>query len=660
MNEQLINLLIQSGMSPLEATMKAREAEQNPTLLDELMNMQTLPEATSYKEGGRVHLQEGGETDDGEDDDAETAINYQDIVDKIMASYPEGTDMDIERREPQIEALIQAFGPQLASALGTPLKPTEGGTNVSGQKYGAYAPTSAGQNQLQQSAINAALKQAGFGPGTFDNTPGGKGAFTGISGLSATNPYGTDGTGIAGYQQFLSQAAKDASGASAAALAGQNAGQAGINQAQTMAGLMGGQALAGQNAGAQQLLNAQQQADLMSGAASAGQNAGAQQLLNAQQQADLMSQTASAGQNAGAQQLANAQAQADLMSQAALAGQGAGNADFAAARGLTGPQGYEGFMSPYQQEVIDATMADYESELARQQSQLGLGAGSAFGGGRFGVAQGTLGAQGARGMASQLANLRQQGFTQANQLANQAYGQRMGLGQAAQQQAAQNVGLLGQGVQGQQSQAGQMQNQVAQNIGLYGQSLQGQQSQAGQMQNQAAQNIGLYGQGLQGQQSQAGQMQNQVAQNMGLYGQAGQAALGGAQAAQQQAAQNIGLYGQTGQMQSGLASLQPQLAAQQIGLLGQLGAQQQQQQQAIKDTMAQANKMIAFEPYDRMGFFGQQVAGIGGGYPGQTTFSTQQAQSGINPMMQLFGIGASALGGIGNLASTFGYGNPTV
>jgi hypothetical protein len=29
-------------------------------------------------------------------------------------------------------------------------------------------------------------------------------------------------------------------------------------------------------------------------------------------------------------------------------------------------------------------------------------------------------------------------------------------------------------------------------------------------------------------------------------------------------------------------------------------------------------------------------------------------------MMQLFGIGASALGGIGNLASTFGYGNPTV
>ena len=119
------------------------------------------------------------------------------------------------------------------------------------------------------------------------------------------------------------------------------------------------------------------------------------QLINAQTMADLMGGQSLAGQNAGAQQLANAQQQADLMSQAAAAGQGAGDADFAAARGFTGPQGYESFMSPYQQEVIDSTMADYQQELARQQSQLGLGAGNAFGGSRFGVAQGELGAQGA-------------------------------------------------------------------------------------------------------------------------------------------------------------------------------------------------------------------------------------------------------------------------
>ncbi|MDC1302848.1 hypothetical protein N8Y98_02745 [Pelagibacterales bacterium] len=540
MNEQLINLLIQNGMSPLEATMKAREAEQNPTLLDELMNMQTLPETTSYKEGGRVHLEEGGEADDDGED-----INYQDIVDKIMASYPEGTEQEIERREPQLEALIQAFGPQLASVLGTPLAPTTGGENVSGQKYGAYAPTSADQNKLQEAAINAALKQAGLGTGIF----GSDGQFTGIT---------PGGDGIGAYQQYLTGAAKAAENARLAAVAGQGAGTAGIDEAERLQGLTADAAIA--------------------------------------------------GQGAGSQALANAQAQANLMSQAGIAGQGAGDADFATARGFTGPDSFQQFMSPYQQEVIDTTMADYRGELQRQQAQLGLGAGSAFGGGRFGVAQGTLGAQGAKGMASQLAQLRQAGFQQANQLANQAYGQSMGLGQAAQGQASQNVGLLGQGLQGQQSMA----------------------------------------QGL----------QQQAGQNVGLFGQPTQAALAGSQASQQQALQNLGLFGQAGQMQTGLASLQPQLAAQNIGQLGQLGSQQQQQAQARLDTTAQANKMIAFEPYDRMGFFGQQVAGIGGGYPGQTTFSSQQAQAGVNPMMQLFGIGASALGGIGNLASTFGYGNP--
>jgi len=530
--DQMYSLLVQNGMDPLQAKSKATEYMQNPELIQTLLE---TPPTQGMADGGRVEMSNGGETDP----------TYQQIVDKIMASYPEGSEQEIKRREPQMEALIQAFGPQLAATLGTPLNPMTGGTNVSGQKYDAYAPESAGQNQLQQAAINAALKQAGLGTGEFDSAIGGTGAFTGMTG----------GDGIGAYQKFLTQAGKDAAGASAAAAAGQGAGQAGIAQAQTMAGLMGGQALAGQNAGAQQLANAQQQAD--------------------------------------------------LMSQAALAGQGAGDADFAAARGFTGPQGYESFMSPYQQEVIDTTMSDYQQELDRQQSQLGLNAGQAFGGSRFGVAQGELGAQGARGMAGQLANLRQQGFSQANQLASQAAQQRMGLGQAAQQQAAQNVGL--------------------------------------------------FGQGLQGQQSQAGQMQNQIAQNMGLYGQAGQAALGGAGAAQQQAAQNVGLFGQTGQMQTGLASLQPQLAAQNIGLLGQLGGQQQQQEQARLDTTAQANKMVAFEPYDRMGFFGQQVTGLGGGYPGQTSYTTQ-AMNTVSPMMQLFGTGATIAGGLGSLANTFGFG----
>ena len=52
-------------------------------------------------------------------------------------------------------------------------------------------------------------------------------------------------------------------------------------------------------------------------------------------------------------------------------------------------------MSPYQQQVIDATMSQLDRDLQQQQAQLGASAGSAFGGGRFGVAQGELAAQGA-------------------------------------------------------------------------------------------------------------------------------------------------------------------------------------------------------------------------------------------------------------------------
>ena len=222
--EQMYDLLVQNGMDPLQAKSKAVEYMQDPELVQTLL--ETSP-TDQLADGGRVGMNTGGNP------------SYQEIVDKIMASYPEGTEQDIKRREPQLEALIQAFGPQLAATLGTPLNPMTGGTNVSGQKYGAYAPTSANQNALQQASINQALKQAGY-----DTLPASAFDATGQlkPGASLT------GSGIGAYQQFLNQAGIDAAGASAAAKAGQGAGAAGIAQAQTMAGLMGGQALAGQNA----------------------------------------------------------------------------------------------------------------------------------------------------------------------------------------------------------------------------------------------------------------------------------------------------------------------------------------------------------------------------------------------------------------------------
>ena len=129
--------------------------------------------------------------------------------------------------------------------------------------------------------------------------------------------------------------------------------------------------------------------------------------------------------------------------------------------GLVGPDAYKQFMSPYQQEVIDSTMADYQQQLGQQQAQLGASAGSAFGGSRQAVAQAELMGQGARGMAGTLANLRQQGFGQANQLAAQAF-------QQANQQALQNQQMYGAAGAAQQGMAGQAQQQLANTLAQYG------------------------------------------------------------------------------------------------------------------------------------------------------------------------------------------------
>ena len=121
----------------------------------------------------------------------------------------------------------------------------------------------------------------------------------------------------------------------------------------------------------------------------------------------------------------------------------------------------------------------------------------------------------------------------------------------------------------------------------------------------------------------------------------------------QQAGQNVGLAGQALAGQAGLAQLQPQLAAQNVGLLGQFGQQQQLQQQAIIDAQKQGAKMIAYEPYDRFGFFGGQLTGIMGGYPGGVSFSSQMQQT-PNPFQQILG-GLGTIAGIGLGAKQAGF-----
>jgi hypothetical protein len=95
----------------------------------------------------------------------------------------------------------------------------------------------------------------------------------------------------------------------------------------------------------------------------------------------------------------------------------------------TGAGSIQSYMSPYQQQVIDATMADYDAQAKK--SRLGLGAqavsGGAFGSGRHGIAEAEFDALSNRGRASQLANLRQTGFQQAAQRRQQDLSNQMGI-----------------------------------------------------------------------------------------------------------------------------------------------------------------------------------------------------------------------------------------
>jgi hypothetical protein len=119
--------------------------------------------------------------------------------------------------------------------------------------------------------------------------------------------------------------------------------------------------------------------------------------------------------------------------------------DFRGAQDYMGPDAYQAFMSPYQQDIIDATMADFDKQAA--QGILGIGQRAAqtgnLGGGREGVMRSEYQSQSDLNRAQLLAQLRQQGFGQAHQLAGQAFGQQMQLGQTVPQLYGQDTAAYG-------------------------------------------------------------------------------------------------------------------------------------------------------------------------------------------------------------------------
>ena len=236
---------------------------------------------------------------------------------------------------------------------------------------------------------------------------------------------------------------------------------------------------------------------------------------------------------------------------------GAAGTQYAGAAGLTGAGAGTGtgtvadYMSPYQSQVMQTSLDEFDRQAAMRQqaiSDAAVGVGG-YGGGRHGVAQAEYETQSDAQRAQLQAGLLQQGYTQALGSRQQDLMNRMGLGQSQ---------------------------------------------------------LGL-----------AGAQGTLAAQQMGL-----------------------------GQYQTGLAGQTQALAGADVAGLGRQGAIDQAQSQAVLDAQREANRMTLYEPYERMGYFGQGLTGLMGGYPAQYQ---SQIQPNPTPLQSALGIG-SVLGGIyGNI-----------
>jgi len=115
------------------------------------------------------------------------------------------------------------------------------------------------------------------------------------------------------------------------------------------------------------------------------------------------------------------------------------------AAATTGPQAYQQFLSPFQKDVIDTTLKEFDVQAAKGIPAIAaqaIGAG-AFGGGREGVARAEFQSASDRNRAALQAQLQQQGFTQAQQLAQNQFANQMSLAQAAPQLFGQQISALG-------------------------------------------------------------------------------------------------------------------------------------------------------------------------------------------------------------------------
>jgi Arc/MetJ-type ribon-helix-helix transcriptional regulator len=138
------------------------------------------------------------------------------------------------------------------------------------------------------------------------------------------------------------------------------------------------------------------------------------------------------------------------------------------AAAYSGPQAYQSFMSPYQQDVIDTTLSQFDIQAQKGKAPLAAQAiaAGAFGGGREGVQRAEYQSQSDLNRALLQAQLQQQGFGQAQQAAALAQQQQAGLASlqpSLAQSQIQQLGAAGtsnlayeQAIRDAQAQAGQL------------------------------------------------------------------------------------------------------------------------------------------------------------------------------------------------------------
>jgi hypothetical protein len=385
--------------------------------------------------------------------------------------------------------------------------------------------------------------------------------------------------------------------------------------------------------------------------------------------------------------------------------------NYALSQAAAGPQAQQfnsaslgQYMSPYNQAVINSTLANINQQNAIDQNNLlgrAISSGNAFGGDRAGIAAAELARNQEMAKNQTIAGLENQNYAQAlgqfntnnaqalagSQLglSGLTTGQQLGIGAqttGAQlglgaQQAGSQLGLgaqqsgaqLGVGALGQGAQLGVGAQQAGSQLGLgaLGQGAQigtgslGQAAQLGSNALAQGAQLGLggqqagYGLGLQGVQSGANtQMQGlQAGVNAGLQGigQGAQYGLAGLQSGNQLglAGQQLGLSGNA--TASGLMGNLGQIA-QQGNLQNQqalytAGAQQQQNQQSLLDAAYQQYQAAQGYPFSTTQFLANTLLGTGAAMGGTST-ATGTAPA-PNQTGQYIGLGLGGLGLLGGL-----------